>query len=296
MGYALSRLSRVPMVFDYQGSLTSEMVDHHFLSPNGLFYRPMRKLEDWIDAVAPHIMTSSQNAADLLVREFRCPPERVTYVPDCVNTDVFAPASDLEDVQRLKRAWNIPAGHQVIVYLGLLAEYQGTDHLLRAVRRVCDQRSDVHLVIAGYPNIERYRQMATDLGIADRVTFTGRVRYEDAPRLLSMGNIAVSPKLSKTEGAGKLLNYMSMGLPTVAFDTPVSREYLGPNGVYAARGDSDDLARCLLSLLDNQERRLALGAALRRRAQAVYSWDLAADTILDIYQSVSSSILAPARR
>jgi len=293
LGTVLSKVWRVPMVFDYQGSLTSEMVDHRFLSPDGPFYSPMRKLENWIDAAAPHIMTSSQNAAELLIREFDCPPEKVTHVPDCVNTDVFAPAFSYEDQLRLKQAWNIPADRQVIVYLGLLAEYQGIDHLLRATRLVCDQREDVHLVVAGYPHIEHYRQVAAELGLADRVTFTGRVRYEDAPRLLSIGDVAVSPKLSKTEGAGKLLNYMSMGLPTVAFDTQVSHEYLGPRGMYAAVGDSEDLARCLYALLENREHRLALGAALRARAQELYSWDSSARTILDIYAAMTGRM--PAR-
>ena len=50
-------------------------------------------------------------------------------------------------------------------------------------------------------------------------------REQNASRL-ALGDIAAGPKLSATEGAGKLLNYMSIGLPTVAFDTPVSREYL----------------------------------------------------------------------
>jgi glycosyltransferase involved in cell wall biosynthesis len=293
IGSVLSRLWRVPMVFDYQGSLTSEMVDHRFLSPDGPFYTPMRKLENWIDAAAPHIMTSSQNAADLLIREFGCPQEKVTHVPDCVNTDTFAPIFSDENRLQLKQAWNIPPDRQVIVYLGLLAEYQGINHLLHAMRRVCDQREDVHLVVAGYPNIEYYRQVATELGLADRVTFTGRVRYEDAPRLLSIGDVAVSPKLSKTEGAGKLLNYMSMGLPTVAFDTQVSHEYLGPHGVYAATGDSEDLARCLYALLENRERRLALGSALRARAQELYSWESSARIILDIYAAMIGRI--PAR-
>ena len=286
MGYLLSKLWRVPLVFDFQGSLTSEMVDHGFLSSDGPFYAPMLRLERFIDRVAPQILTSSTHAAELLVRDFGCSAKRITHVPDCVNTDVFKPPERNEAWRNLKRAWNIPLERTVIGYLGLLADYQGIDHLLQAAQQICARRDDVHFLIAGYPNVEHYCALAKNLEIWDHVTFTGRVTYKDAPRLLSLGDIAVSPKLSKTEGAGKLLNYMAMALPTVVFDTDVSREYLGEYGVYAARGDVDSLAGALEALVDDPQRRAALGASLQQRACERYSWDAAAQIILNVYASV----------
>ncbi len=286
IGYALSKLWGVPLVFDFQGSLTSEMVDHHFLSVEGPFYRPMRKLEQFIDRVAPRILTSSAHAVSLLTSEFGCPPSKITCVSDCVDIDAFAPVARDETWLSLKRAWGIPTERRVIAYLGKLAEYQGIDHLLRAARIICDHRNDVHFLIAGYPYVDHYQNLAANLGIANYVTFTGRVRYEDAPRLLSLGDIAVAPKLSQSEGAGKLLNYMAMALPTVAFDTPVSHEYLGEYGVYATRGDSEHLAQCLEMLVDDPQRCAELGAALCRRAREHYSWDKAGQIILDVYASM----------
>ena len=49
-----------------------------------------------------------------------------------------------------------------------------------------------------------------------------------------LGDIGIAPKISATEGSGKLLAYMAASLPVVAFDTPVHREYLGNMGLYAA--------------------------------------------------------------
>ena len=71
----------------------------------------------------------------------------------------------------------------------------------------------------------------------DVVTFTGRVPFSDAPYYLSACDIAVAPKMSTSEGSGKLLNYMAMALPIVAYDTALNREYLGELGVYALPGD-----------------------------------------------------------
>jgi glycosyltransferase involved in cell wall biosynthesis len=283
IGRLLSWLWRVPLVFDFQGSLTGEMLDHGFLRPDSRFFRLMRNLERRIDRACPHILTSSHNAAALLARDFGCGDGRITVAPDVVNTDVFAPAPrDAAWAQR-KAAWGIPADRMVVVYLGLLAEYQGTGHLLEAARLICERRDDLHLLIAGYPHVDVYQRQAEALGLAGHVTFTGRVPYEEAANLLALGDIAVSPKLSRTEGAGKLLNYMAMGLPTVAFEMPVSREYLGDLGVYAAFADVADLARRLEALADDPLRRCALGEALRRRAQSHYAWDTCGETILDVY-------------
>jgi len=286
IGLVLAKLWRVPLVFDLQGSLTSEMVDHHFLSPDGPYFAPMRKLEQFIDQATPCILTSSAHSAELLTTEFGCPQQKITDVPDCVDTQRFRPRFDDQERLNLKRIWGIPPQRTVVVYLGLLAEYQGTEHLLRAAQTICSHRDDVHFLIGGYPDAASYRHLAAMMGLSDHVTFTGKVRYEDAPALLSLGDVAVCTKLSKTEGAGKLLNYMAMALPTVAFDSSVSREYLGEHGIYAARADSDDLARSLEMLVDNPRQRAVLGTALRRRAQERYSWDAAGRIILQVYASM----------
>jgi glycosyltransferase involved in cell wall biosynthesis len=126
--------------------------------------------------------------------------------------------------------------------------------------------------------------------VADRVIFTGKVPYEKAPAYLALGDIAVAPKLSDTEGCGKILNYMAMALPTVAFDTPVSREYLGTLGVYAERaGDSAALADAIAGLLNQPQRCTELGRKLRARAAHHFSWDRAGRHLLNIYRTVLES-------
>jgi len=96
----------------------------------------------------------------------------------------------------------------------------------------------------------------------------------------------VAPKISETEGSGKLLNYMAMGLPTVAFDLPVSREYLDNAGMYARRGDAASLAEALENALVDREAAREMGRRLRRRAIERYSWLAAGEQIMDVYDAV----------
>ena len=136
----------------------------------------------------------------------------------------------------------------------------------------------------GFPGIDIYEQKAVALGIRDRVIFTGRVPYREmAPLYLALGDVAVAPKLSLTESAGKLLNYMAVGLPTVAFDTPVAREYLGLHGLLAERGNVQSLAEKILVALASPE----LGAPLRQRAVQQFSWRAAGEAIVAAYDELT---------
>jgi len=289
IGYPLSLLCRAPLVFDFQGSLTSEMIDHHFLKPDGPFHDFMRRLEQIINRPPEAIITSSQHAMNLLCNEFGCDRERIHIITDCVNAEFFKPHYDETERSALKAQWGIPQDRKVVVYLGLLAEYQGIGLLLEGIAALRDRLLDTHFLIMGFPGVDYYRLRAQQLGIEDRVTFTGKISYFEAPHYLSLGDVAVAPKISATEGSGKLLNYMAMGLPTVVFDTPVSREYLGDLGVYAERGNPVALAEAIISLLKDRERALELGRSLRERAVNCYSWEQAGRKIVGIYQSCLES-------
>lgn len=287
IGSIVSRLLRIPMIFDFQGSLTGEMLDHNFLHSESRFYRPLRWLETTLDRQSRVILTSSHNARQLLLREFGCDPDKVQAVPDCVDTAAFYPRGEAEQTALTNRKMHlgIPSGRKVVVYLGLLADYQGTDLLLRAAAHILQKRDDVHFLIMGFPAVEHYQRMAQRLGVANHTTFTGKVPYQKARDLLAIGDVAVAPKLSATEGSGKILNYMAMGLPTVTFDMPVSHEYLGDLGIYATPGDPVSLAQALLDGLLDEEYRLR-GAELRRVATESYSWEHAAERILQAYHAV----------
>ena len=284
LGYPVRQLAGVPLVFDYQGSLTGEMVDHRFLDRVGPFYRPLHWLESRINGLADAVLTSSHNAAEVLRAGFNYPADRLFPVIDAVNTGTFqpSPATRARSAAH-RRELGIPPDVPVVVYLGLLAPYQGTDLLIEAARRVLAALPETRFVIMGFPGVDSYRALADSLGVSGRVVFPGRIPYAEAPDWLGMGQVAVAPKLSLTEGAGKIPLYMAMGLPTVAFDTPVSREFLGPLGRYAKRGSSESLAAELLRALRDPAAAAAHGQALRARALRDYSWEAAVGQIEAVY-------------
>jgi glycosyltransferase involved in cell wall biosynthesis len=288
MGKVIGRLRGLPVIFDRQGSLTGEMVDHRFLDPDGPWFYWVSLLEDRINHMADVIVTSTQEGAVQLESQCNCDAATVRPLPDCVNLDFFRPnLLSADQVAARRAALGLPAGWPVVVYVGLLADYQGIPHLLRAARVLEERGVRVAFLIGGFPAVEHYRRMAADLGLSDRVVFTGKVPYEQTPARLALGDVAVAPKLSATEGSGKILNYMAMELPTLAFDTPVSREYLGKFGVYAEpAGDVLALADGLQGLLERSDHWPALGRALRERAAQHFSWERTGRHLVKVYREV----------
>lgn len=281
------RFGKTPLIFDFQGSLTSEMVDHRFLNKEGFFYKPTLALEKTINRLADRIVTSSYNSANLLRSQFELPPDKVVTIADRVNCDVFRPAQTEEEqaeTRRLREQLGIPADRKVVVYLGLLAPYQGTNILLEAAQLMKTEMPEAFFVIMGYPGVDSYARLAESLGIGDRVVFPGRIPYHEAPKYLRLGDISVAPKMSASEGAGKIHNYMAMGLPVVTFNTPVSREILGNLGVYADLGNVRSLADQMQILLRDDNRRANLSQRLRERALAEKGWDFVRRQLEQVYQ------------
>jgi len=288
IGRAVSALTGAPLVFDYQGSLTAEMLDHHFVRPGGKRERFFRALEQRIDRMPRAILTSSRHSAQLLRDSLQDQAHRVVPLPDCVDTDFFRPRTpdDQAEVDAIKDQLGIPRDRTVVIYLGLLAPYQGTYHIIHAARQVVAAQPSLHFLVMGYPNHDGYQREAAQHGLIGHMTFTGRVPYEQAARYLRVGDIALAPKMSLTEGAGKILNYMACALPTVAFDTPQAREFMAHSGLYAERGSAESLADRINELAQNPERARALGRSLRARAINRFSWDDAARRLLGVYEAI----------
>ncbi|MGC9469329.1 MAG: glycosyltransferase family 4 protein [Anaerolineae bacterium] len=288
MGSVVGRMTGVPVVFDLQGSMTGEMIDHGFLKKETLSYYWWRRLEERIVDMPDVIVTSTTHSADLLARGFG--RRRDVYpLPDSVNLDYFSPAClTPEERAEQRAALGLPAGRQVIVYLGLLADYQGIPQLLAATAWLRAQGHPVSCLLMGFPRIDAYQRQAAELGLShEDLVFTGKIPYELAPSYLALGDVAVAPKLSATEGSGKILNYMAMGLPVVAYDTPVSREYLASLGTYASPlGDVEALARAIATLLDDSALRQELGLELRERAGRYFSWKRTGLQLMRIYRGL----------
>jgi glycosyltransferase involved in cell wall biosynthesis len=296
IGSVLSKLTGAPLLFDFQGSLTGEMLDHNFIKPDSVQLKFFRWLENRINRSAEVILTSSHHASQLLQAGFKVPPGRIHPTPDCVDSHTFQRSNfSAPELNALRQRWNLPADKKILVYAGLLTKYQGIDLTLQALQLLKAHRNDFHLLLMGFPSVKVYREMARFLGVDHLITFTDKMPYDQLPAHLALGDIALAPKLSSTEGLGKILNYMSMGLPTITFATPVSQEYLGQYGLYATERTPAGLAESIATALDMPPlARQELGHTLRRIAIAYYSWEKIGQQLETVYAAILAGHPHPA--
>lgn len=180
----------------------------------------------------------------------------------------------------------------LVVYLGTMGPQDGVDLFVRAARAILDARpGSVRFVAMGGGNqLAGLRALAAGLGLTDAdLTFTGRIPDADVRRTLSTADVAVSPDPANDFNEyctmNKTLEYMAVGLPAVAFDLEETRVSAGEAAVYAQPNDPERLAGLVLELLDDPERRQAMGRVGQARVAGPLSWRASAERLCAAYEA-----------
>jgi len=172
-----------------------------------------------------------------------------------------------------------------------MGRQEGIDLLLQAVRVIVKQRQDVHFgLVGGGTSLEEMKALARELGVADYVTFTGRVPDAELLAMLNAADVCVNPdvanEMNDISTMNKIMEYMSLGKPIVQFDLTEGRFSAQDASLYARRNDPVDFAAKIVELLDHPAQRKAMGELGRRRVQDELEWRYEAPKLLAAYQAL----------
>src|SRR6185437_11595429 len=181
----------------------------------------------------------------------------------------------------------------LVGYVGVMGRQEGIDLLLQAARTIVHEhgREDVHFgLVGGGTSLEEMRALAARLGVADYVTFTGRVPDAELLAMLNTADVCVNPDLATEMNdkstMNKIMEYMALGKPIVQFDLTEGRYSAQQASLYARRNDPADLAAKILELLDDPARRAAMGAYGRRRVENELEWRYEVPKLRAAYRSL----------
>jgi glycosyltransferase involved in cell wall biosynthesis len=202
--------------------------------------------------------------------------------------------------RRGREALGVPPDAFLLAYFGYVYPNKGVETLLRAFAAVAARRPTVRLAVVGGTNevvlktagrpryAEELREMARDLGVADRVAWTGYVPGEtdDLSRYLRAADAAVLPYDS-----GAFMNNSSLaaatahGLPTVTTRGEVLEAPLvgGVNVLLCPPKDPSAVAAAVESLIDSPELRGRLRQGALGLAREWFSWDRLLERTLEAF-------------
>ena len=207
------------------------------------------------------------------------PRPQVAVVPDGVRPPPKSPAP-------------IPT-EPIVAYAGHLYAWKGVDVLLHALAALPGARG---LIVGGHdkePDLARLRQLAQELGVGERVTFTGLVEPAQVPALLAGAQVLVLPNPASAISTHftsplKLFEYMAAGRAIVASDLPSIREVLTheQNALLVTPGHAQEFAAAIGRLLGDRELagRLAQRAAVDARA---FTWAARAERLEALFTAVT---------
>ncbi len=216
-------------------------------------------------------------------------PERVIVVRNAV------PQSVVEQPRPL-RSGRLDDPH--LVYVGAMGRQDGVLHLADVLRGVIADHglSGARMTVVGFgEEREPLERRLAELGLSDRVTLTGRVPHQRVLELLGDADICLDTapctEFNHQTTMVKIIEYLSLGRPTVAFALRETERTARDGAALAACGDWDGLIALVAELAASEQRRAELAQRGRARA-AELTWEHSEAALLDGYEQLLAGQLA----
>jgi glycosyltransferase involved in cell wall biosynthesis len=210
----------------------------------------------------------------------------VTVIPNGVSASDFSPTPLPVRDGRIS----------VLLYIGTLADWQGLDIVIRALPKILEQHP-VRLHIVGRGRSRQRKMLSKQirkLGVEGSVIVQPAIPHHEIPALIAESDICIAPlglnDRNVTQGACpiKVLEYMAAGRPLLASNMPIVRELVREDmdALLFSPSDPDDLARQVLSLLNDFELSKRLARSASERVLSKFTWHESQKKLGKVYEKL----------
>ena len=267
------------VVFDHH-DLVPELYEARFGSRGGPLYRLARLAERRTLRLADVVLSPNETYKSIALERGG---------KDAGDVFVVRMAPDPERFRAVRPDADLKRGKSYLIgYAGTIGPQDGVDHALRALKLLGDARDDWYAIFAGTGDAAADSQaLASELGIGDRVEFVGFLHDEQLIRILSSADVCLSPEpknaLNDASTMIKVVEYMGLGRPVVAYDLRETRFSAGEAALYATPNDEAAFAACIEQVFDDATLRERMSAAGRRRVTEELSWERSVESLEAAY-------------
>jgi glycosyltransferase involved in cell wall biosynthesis len=272
--------------------------DHHDLCPEmyvakgrprrGLLYRGLLLLERLTFRSADAVIAVNQSHYDIAIRRGGIEASKITIVRS-------GPRLSWSDIEASPSDWKRGRKY-LVVYLGEMGTQDGVDHLLRAIGHYATSypKDTLFILIGGGPEQRRMEQMAHQMQLDEWVAFTGRVTDDKILRqYLAAADLCIAPDPLTEYGdlstTNKLIEYLALGRPTVAYDLTEHRRTAQDAAIYVEPNNEVELGVATRELLVDEERRLKMGRLGQERFRECLAWENSEKALTAMYSRLFGS-------
>jgi PEP-CTERM/exosortase A-associated glycosyltransferase len=281
----------IPVVYEIRAFWEDAAVDHGTSKEWGLRYRVTRALETYAVRRASAVTTICEGLRSEIVATRGIPASKVTVIPNAVDVENFSVGGVRDEA--LARQLGLE-GRQVLGFIGSFYAYEGLNVLLDALPAILETNPDVRvLLVGGGVQEANLRRQAADLGVADKVIFTGRVPHGEVQRYYDLVDVLVYPRLKMrlTDLVTPLkpLEAMAQGRILAASDVGGHHELIedGRTGVLFRASDAQALADKVSALLADPARWPQLRAQGRAFVETERTWAASVARYKQVYGALA---------
>lgn len=257
-GIAIKEKTGIPLVLTIH---STEYDRSGWIFPNQWFIDIEREGMEKAD----HIIAVSNLTKNVIVEKYDINPDKITVVHNAV-----CPIGEGEK-------------KNIVLFLGRLTIQKGPEFFLKTAKKVLEYE-DTRFVVAGMGDmLPRLISQAVDMGISNRVIFTGKLTEEEVRHIYQISSVYVMPSVSEPFGI-TALEAISAGTPTIVSNTAGVSEAF-QNCLRVDFWDTDEMANKIIALLRYDALRNTMNEHSKREI-GLFTWDRVAENTLSVYRAI----------
>ena len=294
----VSKLLRIPVVFDMFEQWPEKAVAWRVRPSiwermSTYSYRRLKTLERFALQASDYVTCASDFDIEY-IRQSGIPLDKVTVVPNYVDTRVFDPSRQFEPPAE---AYGY-AGKWVILYVGTMGYHRGLDTAIRAMPHVVEAVPNAALFLGGHPPPDVHawlERIIDETGMQERVKLLGWIEYSDIPRHLAECQVSIMPFPAGLpagfESIHKAFQTMAMGRPMIITDAADYREGVEALGcgLVVPPDNPRALADAVIELYRNPNLAETLGGNGRQAVERYYNWTTSGQRLVKLYERIETT-------